>query len=276
MANGPDEGFYSPGLRCPDGHTTAVSTTFGGEGNWQPIYSLVEGLKHRESKLTRLDSSFLFQNDGTSQSCIFTQTSTYYNQVDCYSVFSGNNWYEIPRTITNRGHGAGPVPYAAHVVVRAPIYQLNFQSSDLPSTNSATDTTTASTSDSTADKAAETSANSSASGASQSLSTGAQAGIGVSAGLAGFALIGAIIFFLLKRRRREQEKIGEPTQWDESKTETSDPTLVGSPPMSELHDQAKFELHGQAKIELHDQAKVEIGGEQRYEIQGQQKFELPA
>jgi hypothetical protein len=232
------------------------------------------GLKHRVNKLTLLHRSFLFQNDGTTQRCIFTQTSPYYNQVNCYSVFSENK--EIPRTIRNSGHGAGPVPYSAYVVVHAPIYQLNFQSSDLPSTNSATATTTASTSESTADRAAKTSSDSSTPGISQSLSTGAQAGIGVSVGLARFALIGAIIFFLLKRRWREQEKSRNLSQWDESKTERSDPTLVGSQPMSELHDQAKFELHDQGKIALHDQAKVEIRGEQRSEIQGQQKYEVPA
>ena len=36
-------GYYSPGLICPAGYTKACESTFGGTGNFQPVWSLTAG-----------------------------------------------------------------------------------------------------------------------------------------------------------------------------------------------------------------------------------------
>jgi hypothetical protein len=36
-------GYYSPGLVCPEGYTTACHTTSGGTGDWDPIWPLTSG-----------------------------------------------------------------------------------------------------------------------------------------------------------------------------------------------------------------------------------------
>lgn len=77
------------------------------------------------------------------------------------------------------------------VTLRAPLFQLVRQATDLPTSTSGTDTfsETATTS---------TPANSSG---EEGLSVGAQAGLGVGVGVLGVALIGAALFFWRRKRR---------------------------------------------------------------------------
>lgn len=83
------------------------------------------------------------------------------------------------------------------VTVRAPMFQLNYQSSDLPSSTSASSEseTTGSTRETMASNTSEPDTE-----PSPGLSTGAQAGIGVGAGVAGLLLIGAGLYFWRRKR----------------------------------------------------------------------------
>ncbi|KAJ4211390.1 hypothetical protein NW759_012591 [Fusarium solani] len=77
------------------------------------------------------------------------------------------------------------------VTLRAPLFQLVRQATDLPASTSGTDTFS---------ETATTSTPTNSSG-EEGLSVGAQAGIGVGVGVLGVALIGAALFFWRRKRR---------------------------------------------------------------------------
>ena len=83
----------------------------------------------------------------------------------------------------------------------APMFQLNFQSTDIQttaSTTSAADTSESSSSTPTADSTSD-----------GGLSSGAKIGIGVGVGVGALILIGALAWFLMSRRRSKRPPVAE-------------------------------------------------------------------
>ena len=82
------------------------------------------------------------------------------------------------------------------VRVNAPLFQLVYQTTDLPVSSTSTSGST------NTGKATSTATTSATSSSGSNLSTGAKAGIGVGAGVGGLIFIGVFLFIMLQRRRR--------------------------------------------------------------------------
>jgi hypothetical protein len=113
---------------------------------------------------------------------------------------------------------------AREITLLAPMFQLNYQSSDLATSSSSTssagsaETTRTESIASTTNPASSDSTSSPATGGQGGLSTGAIAGIGVGAALGGIVLgILAILLFLRHRKRKREMEVQafgvDPNQW---------------------------------------------------------------
>lgn len=151
-------------------------------------------------------------NAGIGQTCISIATAGSFAAVQCSSGQSvGFTYLGIPATVTETNSGSESAFVLETFTVSAPLFQLNFQSSDLPATMTGSITISTDANTSSTSTPAET-----GSPAGEGLSTGAKAGIGAGVGVATVALIGALLFFLLRRRKRtptaELAAQSEPTE----------------------------------------------------------------
>lgn len=135
------------------------------------------------------------------------------------------------------------------ITVNAPLFQMVYQVTDLPTS---TTSTLQSSISATTSGAATSGTESPESSSESSLSGGAKAGIGVGAAVGGFLLIGAA--FLFWRRKRNGSVLGGPGRSSkEARAELPEDyggpskpprELLGSPPASELEGaSAPRELH---------------------------------
>lgn len=137
-------GFYSPGLVCPIGMTTACYATGGGSSGWQVEFSLLA----KETAVgccptySIIISPLGSNADDTvvafpapifdAQTCIWVATSTTISVVTCESGTSGNLEYlTVPTTISN----ALDVVAVSEYTLFAPLIQMNWLSTDLPSSS---------------------------------------------------------------------------------------------------------------------------------------------
>jgi LPXTG-motif cell wall-anchored protein len=131
--------------------------------------------------------------------------------VSCSEGDSILNWLTFPATFTKTSSDGESVSTMDGVTIRAPMFQLNYQSSDLPSSTGTSRETTGSTRETMASNTSDADTE-----PSSGLSTGAQAGIGVGVGLAGLLLIGAGLYFW---RRKRNTRTPVPTE-EEPKSES--------------------------------------------------------
>ncbi|KAI1840137.1 hypothetical protein JX265_009287 [Neoarthrinium moseri] len=225
-------GFYSPGIACPEGYTTAAMATEGGSTGWGLEYELTQGETAAACCPTGFTPSSITAAGTYAATCLNVATTSTFSTVACRSgQFQDFSRIEIPngdiKTFT----------------VFAPLIQLNFQSSDLPATSSAAETagggggaspsstgqslpsiTGMSGSSTASDPVASlipSSLRTSATALGSSghrddnkvddedhggLATGAKIGIGVGVGVGAFLLI--VIAFLIWRSRRKAKKVG--------------------------------------------------------------------
>ncbi|AEO56647.1 hypothetical protein MYCTH_2048823, partial [Thermothelomyces thermophilus ATCC 42464] len=160
-------GFYSPGLVCPSGYTTACTAEYGGRPEWEIEFTLIPG----ETAVGCCPEGFKCTNKN-GNTCIAVETGLRVATGFC----SGSQLADLAQAT-----------FPAFVVFLAPMFQLNFQSSDLV----------------TSTARPPTSASSGQSGGGSGLSTGATAGIAVGAALGGVLLgILAIVLFIRNRRKK--------------------------------------------------------------------------
>ncbi|KAI1661549.1 hypothetical protein F4813DRAFT_385230 [Daldinia decipiens] len=190
-------GIYSPGLVCPQGYTTACS--YDGErktGDFNFYFNAEES----ETAIGCCPPGYACSRHAAGHTCITTLTSTTVPTVTCESGTSAHFEYVT-------------IPYAAvdvstiHVIstftVFAPLFQLNHQASDLPSTtDKAADSSISSAISSPPSQMSTIQALPTQSSSAQGLSAGAQAGIGFGVAL-GIILLGIIAFCLFRSRRRK-------------------------------------------------------------------------
>ncbi|PMD22647.1 hypothetical protein NA56DRAFT_93305 [Hyaloscypha hepaticicola] len=181
-------GFYSPGLVCPIGMTTACYATGGGSSGWQVEFSLLP----QETAVGCCPTSFSCSNFD-AQTCIWVATSTTISVVTCQSGTSGNLEYvTVPATTSNVA--------VSEYILFAPLIQMNWQSTDRPS-SSPTSTPTSSGTSGTLPTAT--------SPPSSGLTPGAKAGIGVGVTLGALAVV-ALIFLYWKRRNARSRTDVQP------------------------------------------------------------------
>ncbi|KAH8890963.1 hypothetical protein GQ53DRAFT_164843 [Thozetella sp. PMI_491] len=190
-------GFYSPGIVCPGGYTTACSATKGPSGYsaaWDVEFSLTLG----ETAIGCCPTGYTCGNN-FGNTCFITATSTTISTVMCVNGTNNLGFKTVP------DQDVGINTYTLF----APMYQLNWQSSDRPDSSSAQQTSTSSAGSSSTPSPA--SSGTSGNIASQTspppaestggLSSGAAAGIGVGATVLVVAIVAAV-FFLWRRKRK--------------------------------------------------------------------------
>ncbi|KAL2177771.1 uncharacterized protein P884DRAFT_306846 [Thermothelomyces heterothallicus CBS 202.75] len=184
-------GFYSPGLECPEGHTTACTAIAGESSQWK-----VQFLMEAEETFAGCCPTGFHCDNLNGQTCRKVATSTAFPTVSCQDGASNN-------------FGFITVPNAKvrSMNLYAPMIQIAWKSSDRPETSSSSTTTAGSgTTPTTSNPNPGISPSANTTGDSSStLSTGAVAGIAV--GAAALALlIFASAFFIFRRRRRHMNQ----------------------------------------------------------------------
>ncbi|ETS80911.1 hypothetical protein PFICI_08440 [Pestalotiopsis fici W106-1] len=267
-------GFYSPGIACPQGYTTAAMATAGGSTGWGLEYSLTDGETAAACCPTGFTPSSIETFNTYAATCVNLATSTSFSTVVCNSgSFEDFSLLELPnddmKTFT----------------VYAPLYQLNFQASDLPQTTESESEPTSSedgaspsstglaipletgSSTTTSDPVASlipsslrssvtSSATSTAAAASSTpgsgMSTGAKVGIGVGVGV-GVVILLVAAFFFGRARRKDKNPV---TEDGKSTAALSIPKLEGPDRKNSL--------------------RAELGGAEISELEGKNTQELPA
>ncbi|KAH6630031.1 hypothetical protein B0J18DRAFT_474650 [Chaetomium sp. MPI-SDFR-AT-0129] len=234
-------GFYSPGLACPAGYTTACTAQYGGRSGWDIEFTLIPG----ETAIGCCPEGFECANRN-GNTCIASRTPLTVTTALC----SGTNLVsvspvtvpllvDVTATTTDSSDGAlatGTTVYVGEVSLLAPMYQLNFQQSDLESASSASAASSRSSAGLTRETgvtgASQSSQGTSSSGgnsgsgqshsgtdtgvpatSSDGLSTGAIAGIAVGAALGGI-LLGVLALLMILRKRKKAKAAMNPAELD--------------------------------------------------------------
>lgn len=214
-------GYYSPGLECPVGYSTACYATYGGSSDWDIQFALRPSetavgccptyVSLRELPVTGLGLTTNYRGfDCTwanGQTCVATgSTATIVQATVCedpdQTAPTRKTFPDIVNITSTDSDGSTVTAQVTRTInLYAPLFQLNYQPTDLitTTTGSTSGTTTGSQSTSTGE-----------SGGSGGLSTGAAAGIGVGGGIAALAIVFAAFMVGKKRRaRRREEQIAE-------------------------------------------------------------------
>ncbi|KAK4106968.1 hypothetical protein N658DRAFT_520411 [Parathielavia hyrcaniae] len=214
-------GFYSPGLACPTGYMAACTAEHGGRAEWDIEFTLLPG----ETAIGCCPQGFhctnLFGN-----TCLST-ASTGAPSISAVTGFcSGTELVNVgqltlPTAIITASSGTGaPAPVQTEtrpVTLYAPMFQLNYQSSDMAALSPSTSmgaTATGSTSAPNDSSNAATDSSSSSPAASNApvaasesnqpgLSTAALVGIAVGAAV-GTILLAAVVSWVWIKRRRQR------------------------------------------------------------------------
>ncbi|PTB44215.1 uncharacterized protein TrAFT101_002775 [Trichoderma asperellum] len=213
-------GFYSPGLACPAGYTSACTAVYGQRATWATQFTLVPS----ETAVGCCPTGFTCntQGDNTCMQTI-TQSTTfptaYCSDTDLASYAIATFPTITTVTTTETGTGTTDVESSTStrtMVLYAPMFQLNFHSSDL-----ATSTTTSSTASSTASETG--SGNGTSSKSSGGLSDGAKIGLGVGIGL-GVAFLLAFGAFIYYYRRSRHNAMPIGSELPNNQISVEDPT----------------------------------------------------
>ncbi|KAJ8131109.1 hypothetical protein O1611_g2516 [Lasiodiplodia mahajangana] len=180
-------GFYSPGLSCPFGYATSCVATGTVDGGFPFQFPLLD-------------------SETVVGCCPTIATTGSFAAVGCSSGTSNDfRYYNVPATVTEtvgRSSTSLTAMVISTVTILAPLFQLNYQSTDLSSSQtSLTTQTTVSTPANTDMVPAPSNSSSSSLSAKTVLSSGAKAGIGVGAGIGGLLILGAASFFCFRRRK---------------------------------------------------------------------------
>ncbi|KAA6412564.1 MAG: hypothetical protein FRX48_03555 [Lasallia pustulata] len=192
-------GFYSPGLVCPDGYTSACTASF----NPSQSASFQFALSSSETAVGCCPTGFTCLTGQSSvQTCSLSATSVTLSGGICHGSALQDNILIIPTTAATINSSpasiAGGITYLAiqETAIYAPLIQLVWQASDLTETTSTSSTSSTSTTISP-----------SIPGPTQSpalpggLSTGVKAAIGISVSVGVIAAIALAAFILIRRRR---------------------------------------------------------------------------
>ncbi|KAL6875148.1 hypothetical protein J3F83DRAFT_713051 [Trichoderma novae-zelandiae] len=228
-------GFYSPGLACPAGYTTACTAVYGQRPEWDTQFTLVSS----ETAVGCCPTGFSCGNNN-GNTCIATATSTAIPTAFCAGTDltdSGTATFPKVVTITQTDTASDEVQVSTStqtMVLFAPMFQLNFQASDLPASTTAS-TTESSSSESTAASSNRQSTTSAADdGAAPEsaggLSSGARVGLGVGIGLGvAFLLAFSGFVYYYRRSRRVQMPLGSGFANGEVSEVAESPKVVKSP-----------------------------------------------
>ncbi|KAI1127277.1 hypothetical protein F5Y10DRAFT_293065 [Nemania abortiva] len=207
-------GFYSPGISCPSGYATSCVATGTVDGGFPFQFPLLDS----ETAVGCCPIGFTcMYNPGldNAQTCYSIATTGSFPAAGCLSGTSIDfRYYDVPATVVETVESSSvslTTTVMSAITVLAPLFQINYQSTDLlrshtsPATRTATSTLTSST---TAPLSPNSPFPSPSSSTETGLSSGAKAGLGVGVGIGGLLLL-AVAIFLCLRRRRAPHPVGE-------------------------------------------------------------------
>ncbi|KAK4099247.1 hypothetical protein N658DRAFT_498617 [Parathielavia hyrcaniae] len=226
-------GFYSPGLECPAGYTSACTAIAGTTSAWQVQY-----LMEPEETFVGCCPTGFHCDNLNGQTCRHVATSTILPTVSCESG-SSNNF----------GFTTLPAPDVSALHLYAPMIQLAWKATDRPPDFDATTSTTGTAGPTSASTATSTpTSNEPDTSTGPPLSTGAVAGIAVGSAALSLLIIAAA-FFVWRRRRRLRNSIGTGNDLPPSDNPPSYPS------------DTKFSYTGNA-------SELGVGGHERAEVLG--------
>ncbi|KAK5995451.1 hypothetical protein PT974_03858 [Cladobotryum mycophilum] len=170
-------GFYSPGLACPSGYTSACTAIYNQRPDWDTQFKLFEG----ETAVGCCPPGFACTNVN-GNTCMLTVTKStnvptaYCDATDITDAgtYTFDSFYDKSSTLSG-----GTVTWQKQTMtLYAPMFQLNFKHPPAPS-NKPTKK-------------------------ESGLSGGAKAGIGIGVALGVLAVIGSVAMLLLRRRKHEK------------------------------------------------------------------------
>ncbi|KAH8678453.1 hypothetical protein BX600DRAFT_507398 [Xylariales sp. PMI_506] len=188
-------GFYSPGLICPSGYSSACSATAAGTSDFSMQFPLTAG----ETAIGCCPSGYGCSYTADSQTCVATVTT---GTLAIGSCSGSQDSIAFQGSIPDAYVVGESTETITAVLMSAPLFQLNFQASDLSTATSGSSGVNGATA--TVTVVSEPTQAATANSGSTSLSTGAQIGIGVSIGVVGLGAIGALIGCLLSRYRKKR------------------------------------------------------------------------
>ncbi|KAH8771020.1 hypothetical protein F5883DRAFT_551694 [Diaporthe sp. PMI_573] len=195
-------GFYSPGLICPHGYTSACTATAKGGAQWPVQFVMLEG----ETAVGCCPTGYTcFNSESSGASCALTATSTAMTMATCDSAASMVSFLETYPLVTEETYiltGGDQSTISTTTIETmtawAPMIQINWRSTDMAATPTSTPSSTASTS-----AGPTTAVNEEPSGTIPVVSI-----IGITVGCGVALLAACAIGFLLRRRRRTKLQAG--------------------------------------------------------------------
>ncbi|KAK3319384.1 hypothetical protein B0H66DRAFT_559370 [Apodospora peruviana] len=182
-------GFYSPGIICPTGYTSACSSAADRRDGFQFQFTLVAG----ETAVGCCPAGYRCTDNGVAQTCVF-DTATAVDRTVATAICSGG---------ASAGRGELLMTPGVEVSVYAPMFQINFKETDLPQSSTTTSTSSVGS--------AQTSAPPPPPGNGQSSGLGGGAIAGIAIGVAALALgVIAVVVFLWRKKRRDSSEKMEP------------------------------------------------------------------
>ncbi|KAB5586246.1 hypothetical protein GE09DRAFT_58134 [Coniochaeta sp. 2T2.1] len=214
-------GFYSPGVECPIGYTSACSSTAGVEGGFAFQFSMLP----RETAVGCCPTGYTCNyNPGVdaAQTCYKYHYTGSFPTVQCSAGTSNRfSYVTVPATVTatttsTNGVRATDTVVLDNILVFAPLIQINWQS---------TDRTTPSSTVGSASQPTVSSSTTTTTSNSSGLSKGATIGIAVGAAVLGLILIA--VFTIWMRRRKQRPRV-MPTLPPHATTEYKMPHEIGT------------------------------------------------
>ena len=258
-------GFYSPGLNCPAGYTSACSATAGSKSNWKVQFKM----EAEETFVGCCPSGFKCGNLN-GQTCVMGVKSTTIPTVSCVGG-SSNNF----------GFTTVPNEKVTALNLFAPMIQLAFKSSDQTDSSSTETSSTSTRANTNRVTSSATSAptdslpsptlggDSVSSGTSSSsnttLSIGAVAGIAVGAAALVLLIMAAAVF--IWRRRRSQR--GQLVPSDNPPSNPPEYSEMGTPGTGGKLFTHYYTGNAAELGQGHARAEVPGQGHERFEVAGQ-------
>ncbi|KAI5463916.1 hypothetical protein BGZ63DRAFT_353822, partial [Mariannaea sp. PMI_226] len=182
-------GFYSPGISCPAGYTTACAATGTVVEGFNFQFPLVKGFRCSRN------------GDEGAQTCYSIASTGSLEAAQCSAGKTNDYGYvEVPATVSAVDSLETSYSLRATITIYAPLFQLNHRSTDFQSSTMASASVTETAS--SEGQSTKTQQASQSSSASKGLSTGAKAGIGAGVGVVALLVLGVAIFLFLRKRRK--------------------------------------------------------------------------
>ncbi|KAK2596058.1 hypothetical protein N8I77_013566 [Diaporthe amygdali] len=189
-------GFYSPGISCPAGYTSACFATQGSRTGWDMQFPMDVG----ETAVGCCPTNFACTTFGNGQTCVQTASDSLLTAHCSGGSFVSTGDATFPIESTSTDVDTSLITSVMSLAVAAPMIQINWRSEDLAAATSSLSPSSTTSGSTSGDFIPANTQTVSSSNATSSISPGALAGA-VIGGVVGLFSIAAAIFFFLRQRK---------------------------------------------------------------------------